>query len=113
MFLAIKERWFAKRIVRKLLKSHAVVSADKPDLAGTALYRQVLLHSQQVDPSLVDEILQQAQDSADIWTTSSMDVRGFRQIVHYLVVSQYQASGNVGAVVSFRDIVYSLIPAEM
>ncbi len=113
MFLAIKEKRFAKRIVRRLLKSHAAVSRENPDLPGRALYREVFLHSQLVDTSPVEQVLQQAEDSADLWTTSSMDVRGFRQFVHFFVVSQYQASGNVGAVVSFREIVYSMIPAEM
>jgi hypothetical protein len=113
MFLAIKEKRFAKRIVKRLLKSHAAVSRRKPDLLSGALYREVLLHSKLVDVSLVDQVLQQAEDSADLWTTSSMDVHGFRQVAHFFVVSQYQASGKVGAVVSFREIVYSMIPVDM
>ena len=113
MFLAIQEKRFAKRIIKRLLKSHAVISRRKPDLSHGALYREVLLHSKLVDVSLVDQVLQQAEDSADLWTTSSMDVHGFRQVAHFFVVSQYQASGKVGAVVSFREIVYSMIPADM
>jgi hypothetical protein len=113
MFLAIQEKRFAKRIIKRLLRSHAAISRRKPDLSNGALYREVLLHTKLVDSSLVDQVLQQAEDSADLWTTSSMDVHGFRQVAHFFVVSQYQASGKVGAVVSFREIVYSMIPADM
>jgi hypothetical protein len=113
MILAMKEKRFAKRIVKRLLKSYSVVSAGKSELSGKALYREVLLHAQQADPSGVDQVLQQAEDSVDEWTTGAMETLGFRQVAHFLVMSQYRAAGHVGAVVSFREIVYSLIPADL
>ncbi len=113
MFLAIRETRFAKRVVRQLLKSYSAVSAKNASLSGEPLYREVLLHTDLVDPSLVDEVLWQAEDSIDEWTTNSSKGLGFRQVAHFVVYSQYLAAGNVGTVVSFKEIVYSLIPAEM
>jgi hypothetical protein len=113
MFLAIRETRFAKRVVRQLLKSYSAVSANNASLSGEPLYREVLLHTDLVDPSLVDEVLWQAEDSIDEWTTNSSKGLGFRQVAHFVVYSQYLAAGNVGTVVSFKEIVYSLIPADM
>jgi hypothetical protein len=113
MFLAIRETRFAKRIVRQLLTSHSAVSARNPDLSGEPLYREVLLHTELVDSSRVEEILSQAEDSMDEWTTHSKEGLGFRQVAHFVVMSQYRAAGNSGAVVSFKEIVYSLISADL
>jgi len=113
MFLALKEKRFAKRIIKLLLKSHSAVSVENPDLSGDALYRKVLLHTKQVDPSDIDQLLWQAEDSVDEWTSGSMDGLKFRQIAHFLIMSQYKATGQVGTVVSFRKIVYSLIPTDL
>jgi hypothetical protein len=112
MFLAFKEKRFAKRIVKRLLKSHATVSAGKPDLSGKALYREVLLHTRQVDPSRVDEVLREAEVRFDEWTIRDSEELGFRDVVHSFIMSQYVAAGHAGAVVSFRDIVCSMIPAD-
>jgi ethanolamine utilization protein EutA (predicted chaperonin) len=113
MYLATKEKRFAKQIVKRLLKSHSVISVEKSDLSGKALYREVLLHTQHVDSSRVDQVLRQAEDSIDLWTTGSMDELGFRQVVHFVVMLRYRAVGHTGAAVSFRDIVYSLIPPDL
>lgn len=113
MILAIKEKRFAKRIIKRLLKSHSIVSARNSELSGHALYREVLLHTENVDPSRVDQVLQQAEDSIDLWTTSNIHRLGFRHVVHFVVMSQYRAAGNIGTVISFRDIVYSMIPEEL
>jgi hypothetical protein len=90
-----------------------VIKAEKPGLSGEALFREVLLHSQLVDPSTVDEALWQAEDSVDEWTAHASKVLGFRQIAHFIVMSQYQATGHTGSIVSFKDIVYSMIPADL
>ncbi len=113
MFLAMIETRFAKRVVRQLLKSHATIISKNPGLSGEPLYREVLIHTNLVDPSHVDEILWQAEDSIDEWTTHSKKELGFRELAHFVALSQYRAAGNVGTVVSFKEIVYSLIPADM
>ncbi len=113
MFLAMKEKRFAKRLIRRLLRSHTKVCVENPDLSGEALYREVLLHAQLVEPSGVDQLLWQAEDSVDEWTTHAKKGLGLRQVAHFVILSQYQAAGNVGAVVSFKDIVYSMIPEDL
>lgn len=113
MFLAIKERYFAKRVIRLLLESYSAVSAENPELSDKALYREVLLHTKQVDQSRVDQILQQAEASIDEWTAPSRDELGFREVAHFLIMLQHQAAGYEGAIVSFGHIVDSLIPADL
>ncbi len=113
MFLASKEKRFAKRIIKSLLTSHLAVTSEKPELSGNALYKEVLLHTKQIDPSRVDRILLQAEDSVDEWTAGARCELEFRQIVHFFVLSQYLADGNTGTVVSFRKVVYALVPANL
>ena len=113
MFLAIRETRFAKRVVRQMLKSHAAIAAKNPGLSGEPLYREILLHSNLVDPSRIDEILWQAEDSIDEWTTHSKKGLGFRELAHFVALSRYRAAGNTGTVVSFKEIVYSMIPADL
>ena len=113
MILALKEKRFAKRVIKCLLESYSAVSAENPDLSDKALYREVLLHTQQVEQSHVDQLLQQAEDSIDQWTASGRDRLGFREIAHFFVLTQYLATGHKGTVVSFELVVNSLIPAEL
>ena len=96
-----------------MLKSYSAISAKSPGLSGEPLYREVLLHTNLVGPSHVDELLWQAEDSIDDWTTHSEKGLGFRQVAHFVVMSQYRAAGNLGTVISFKDIVYSMISADL
>ena len=113
MFLAMKEKRFAKRAVRRLLKSHSAVSAEKPELTGKALYREVLLHTQQVDPSRVDQVLLQAGDSYDDWSDRDRDGLVFRQVVHCFVMSQYLEAGHKGTVVRLLTVNDRLLLAAL
>ena len=113
MFLKIKEKRFARHVIKRLLESHSVVSAEKPDLSDKALYREVLLHTQQVDPSRVDEILRQAEDSIDQWTATGRSVLGLREVAHFCVMLLHLEAGYKGAVVSFGEIVNTMIPAHL
>ena len=113
MFLAIKEKRFAKRAIKRLLKLHSAVSAENLGLSGSALYRAVLLHTQRLEPSRVDEMLRQAEDSVDEWTSPGRDGLGFREVVHFFVMSEFREAGHGGTVVSIRDIVNSLVPAHL
>ena len=113
MFLAFKEKCFAKRVIRRLLKSYSAVSAGNPELSEKALYREVLLHTKQVDQSQVDQILWQAEGSIDEWTACGRDELGFREVAHFFIMLQHHAAGYEGAVVSFGHIVDSLIPADL
>jgi hypothetical protein len=113
MFEVAKETRFAKGVVNRLLKSHKVISTQNPELAGGALYREVLLHSKLVSADDVDKVLSQSEDSADEWTSEAKDRLHFRQVAHFLVMSMHEAAGREGTVVSFRGIVYSLVPEDL
>jgi len=113
MLLKFRERRFAKQAVRQLLQSLSAVRTASPDLSGRALYREVLLHTRLVDPSHVDRILQQAEDSIDEWTTPESTGLGFREVAHFFVMSRYLDAGHSGTVVSFRDVVHALVPANL
>jgi hypothetical protein len=113
VFLAIKERRFAKRVTKRLLQSYSAVSAEKPDMSNQALYREVLLHTQQVDPPDVGRVLKQAENSVDAWTAYGREGLGLREVAHFFVMTQHQAAGHKGTVVSFGEIVNSLIPENL
>ena len=113
MFLAFKEKRFAKRIIQHLLEKYSAVSVENPHLSGKALYREILLRTQQIDPLLVDRMLQQAEDSVDQWTASGRDGLGFREVAHFFTLAQYQAAGHKGTVVSLEKIVNSRIPPNL
>jgi hypothetical protein len=113
MFLAFKERRFAKRVAKGLLNSYSAVSGEKLDLSGKALYKEVLLHTQQVEPSRVDQILREAEDSIDEWTAPGRSELGFREVVHFFVMLQHNEAGHKGSVVSFVEIVDALVPANL
>ncbi|MDH3759945.1 MAG: hypothetical protein OEU50_03125 [Gammaproteobacteria bacterium] len=113
IFSAFKEKRFAKRVIHHLLDKHSAVSAENPDLSGKELYREILLRTQQIDPLHVDRMLQQAEDSIDRWTASGRDGLGFREVAHYFTLTQFQATGQKGTVVSFEQIVNALIPAHL
>jgi len=113
MFLAIRERRFAKRVINRLLKSYSTISAEKPELSGEALYKDILLHSRLVDQSDLDQTLWEAEDSVDEYTSDATKAMGLRQVAHFVVMSQFRAAGHVGSVVSLKDIVYSMIPADL
>jgi hypothetical protein len=112
-FRALAQNRFARRIVGKLLACHAAVRAESPSLQGEALYREVLLRSGYIAAEQLDDFLSQADDSVDEWTAPGREQLGFRELVHFLVMQRFLASGQAGSVVSFGDIVNSLVPAEL
>ena len=113
LLTAIREKIFARRTVRRFLRAHAEVSAARPDLSGRELYREILLHTPQVEKSSVNGILLHAENSVDEWTAPGREGLRFRELVHYFVVSQYIAAGHRGTLISFRKIVDALVPEDI
>lgn len=111
--VSLRERLFARRIVKRLLNSHAAVHAARPELAGTALYREVLLHSGAVGAADVKRWLSDAEDSIDEWTAPGRNELGLREVAHFLVMSRYRDKGKPGATISFGAIVNALIPENL
>jgi len=113
MLLAMKERMFARRAVRRLLRAHSKMSDARPDLSGKALYKEILRHTGQVDEVHLDEMLRQAEHSVDEWTAPGRTGLRFREVVHYFVFSKYISAGNRGTIVSLRSIVDTLVPPDI
>ena len=113
LFLSLRERLFARRIVKRLMRSYAAVAESRPELSGTALYREVLLHSRSVEPSQVNRWLIDAEDSVDNWTAPGRDGLGLREVAHFLVMSRYRDEGKPGATISFGAVVNALVPEHL
>lgn len=111
--VAIRERHFAKRLIKRLLRSYRVVNSRSLELAGKQLYREVLLHTKHIDPSSVDHILWQAENSVDDWTAPGREGLGFRELVHFLIHTKYDDRGRNGSIVSFASLVNTLVPAHL
>jgi hypothetical protein len=113
VWLSFRERRFATQLIRRMLSAHGEVRAAMPELSGKGLYREILLRTQRADSAGVDQILRQAEDSIDEWTAPGRDALGFREVVHFCVMSQYQAAGHMGTRVSVKKLVDALIPADL
>jgi hypothetical protein len=113
MFTVIKQKRSAKRLIKHLMKLHSAVSAEQEDLSGTALYREILLRTQQLDGPGADEMLWQAEDSVDEWTDRSGHGLNFRQVVHFYVTAQQHEGSQPGIDFSLRKMVDALVPANL
>jgi YHS domain-containing protein len=97
-----RERRFARRVSRELLKLYRIVSAAQPDLRGRDLYRRIIIARSRADPAAADMLIDQAEESFAAWPVAR-EVK-FGDVVHFVVVSEYLAShgtspwiqGNVG-----------------
>ena len=110
---AIREWRFARRVTRRLLKTHAAVRREAPDLSGAALYNEVLRRTLSVDFPRAEEFLSEAEASVDEWTAQGTERLRFRELVHFVIMSEYQAAGHGGAIISFKKIVDRLVSPEL
>jgi len=110
---AVREWSFARRVSKRLLRTHAEVRREKPDLLGTALYKEVLLRTSGVDAARADELLSEAEASVDKWTAKGRERLRFRELVHFVIMSEHQAAGHAGAIISFKKIVDRRVPPDL
>jgi len=85
-----RERRFARRIGRELLKLYRIVSASHPDLRGRRLYRTIVISHTRVDPESAEALLDQAEESFAAWPTQR--ALKFRDVVHFIAVSEFLAT---------------------
>jgi hypothetical protein len=88
--LPCRERRFARRIGRELLKLYWFVSASHPDLRGRGLYRTIVISRTRVDPESAEALLEQAEESFAAWPTRR--ALKFRDVVHFIAVSEFLAT---------------------
>lgn len=116
--LAWRERRFAERICRELLKLHALVSSRQPNLTGRDLYRQIVGvrigdDAAAVDAAAVDAVLDGAERSFAQWP-ADRELR-FCDIVNYLAATEFLAAhrGSRWIHADMKHIVASRIPREL
>jgi hypothetical protein len=111
--LPFRERRFARRIGRELLKLYWFVSASHPDLRGRDLYRTIVISRAQVDTESAEALLEQAEESFAAWPTRR--ALKFRDVVHFIAVSEFLAThGNSSWIrTNMRREVASQIPARL
>jgi hypothetical protein len=85
-----RERRFARRIGRELLKLYRTMSASHPDLRGRGLYRTIVISHTRVDPESAEALLDQAEESFAAWP--SQRALKFRDVVHFIAVSEFLAT---------------------
>ena len=94
IFLAWRERRFAARVCRELLRRHAETVRRNPGLLGLPLYRRIVADRHGGSLPLADAILDRASQSFAQWPSSR--TVNYRDVVHYLVVLEFIAA-NKGA----------------
>jgi hypothetical protein len=101
-----RERRFARRVSRELLKLYRVISASQPGLRGKDLYRRIVMARSRFDAESADTLINQAEESFAAWPVPR-ELK-FCDVVHFIAVSEFLAShgnspwihANVGRVVA-------------
>ena len=88
-WLQWRERRFAGRHCRVLLRLHRRVARRHPGLRGPELYRHIVAARSGADPAAAQAVLQGAEESFARWPVSRE--LSFRDVVHYLSVTEYFA----------------------
>lgn len=111
--LPCRERRFARRIGRELLKLYWIVSACDPNLRGRGLYRTIVISRTRVDSESAEALLDQAEESFAAWPTRR--TLKFRDVVHFIAVSEFLASHSNSSWIhaDMRREVASQIPANL
>jgi transposase-like protein len=90
LFSGWQEKHHAARTSRELLKLHQKVAAAHPGLEKQQLYRLIVMARGGSTPAAADEVLARAAESFAVWPVPRPLT--FRDLVHYLAVSEYLAS---------------------
>lgn len=87
-----RERHHATRVSKEMLRLYASIAATHPGLAKIEIYRQVVAARTLRPLSAADEVLSHAEESFATWPVPRNLT--FRDVVHYLAVSEYLASAD-------------------
>lgn len=87
VLLAWRERRFASRVCRDMLRLHAETVSRHPGLAGLQLYHHIVAARHGGSKLLADAILERAGQSFAEWPTSRR--LNFRDVVHYVAVLEF------------------------
>jgi len=95
LFVGWQEKYSAAKTSRELLKVYNSVRAARPELRKRELYREVVMKHLSGTLAAADAVLARATESFASWPVERELT--FRDVVHYLAVSDYLASNNVDA----------------
>ena len=90
VLLAWRERRFASRVCRDMLRLHAETASRHPGLVGLPLYHHIVAARHGGSKLLADAILERAGQSFAEWPTSRP--LNFRDVVHYVAVLEFVAA---------------------
>lgn len=111
--LARRERRYARDCAREMLKLHREFNTRYPELKGHSLYRRVVARRLDGNDLVAEAVLHHATQSFAIWPVERE--LNFRDVVHYLAVSQYVAMhpGARWVHADIKRVVDELIPAQL
>lgn len=111
--LARRERRYARDCAREMLKLHHDFSSRFPELKGHSLYRRVVARRLDGNDLVAEAVLHHATQSFAIWPVERE--LNFRDVVHYLAVSQYVAlhPGARWVHADIKRLVEDLIPPQL
>jgi transposase-like protein len=92
LFAGWREKHFAARISRELLELHRKVAAAHPRLTKHELYREIVMSRLGGTPAAAEAALTRAAESFASWPVERPLT--FRDVVHYLAVSDYLATND-------------------
>ncbi|MBV8209182.1 MAG: helix-turn-helix domain-containing protein [Burkholderiaceae bacterium] len=95
LFVGWQEKYSAAKTSRELLKIYNSIRAARPELRKRELYRLVVVERLGGTLAAADAVLARAAESFASWPVERE--LNFRDVVHYLAVSDYLASNNVDA----------------
>jgi transposase-like protein len=113
-FIGWKEKHHAAATSRELLRVYERVAAARPGLKRKELYRYVVMAHRGGSQSAADAVLARATESFATWPVER--ALTFRDVVHYLAVSDYLTSGDIPPEWTRENlgrVVASLVPDEL
>lgn len=108
--------WAEKRFARALAKGqlgfYRAVQSENPNLSKMDIYTQALMRHPGYNDERARALVRQTEDGVSWWPHDREPT--FRDIVHYLAVSEYtKAEEHTGTHVVFKKIIDGLIPADL
>ncbi len=109
---SIADRRYARAESRRALRLHAQVRRERPDLAGRALYCEIIARCLGGEPDRARAYVRHAEDSFAAWPVSRA-VR-FRDVVAYVIIEERViAARRASARADIAAVVASLIPTAL
>jgi transposase-like protein len=114
LFVGWREKHHAAKTSRELLKMYQAIVMARPGLKKEEVYRRVVMNRLGVTLAAADAVLDRASESFATWPVERPLT--FRDVVHYLAVSEYLASKDYVAAWTREDlgrVVASLVAEDL